>query len=174
MIDIGFILSGIGISTIVLTALLAMFCLNQVGRFSVYTFCGAVSVYNVAGYYIPDDYAVLYYPFAALTNLFIVYILSKIEKPTKTTIVVQNWCVVFIINNLIGWAIFMLYYSPIAYTCLNVITYILMLLTIVKGHRDGNNNMDWNRSGFFRYFCDSCIAMYRNATTARLRKTLQR
>ncbi len=168
MIDIGLILSGIGITVITLTALFAMFYLNQVGRFSVYTFCGAVSVYNVAGYYIPDDYAVLYYPLAALTNLFIVYILSKIEKPTKTTIVVQALCVVFIINNLIGWTIFMLYYPPIAYTCLNVITYALMLLTIIKGQRDGNINMDWNRPSLFRYIYGSTIAMYRNSTTTRL------
>ncbi len=152
----------IDIIIVTLTAFIAMLYLNAVGKLSVYIFCAAVSIFNAIGFYIPDEYGVYYYLLAALTDLLIIYSLSRIKKPTKTTIIVQRWCAVFIANNLIGWVIYMMYYPPVIYAYLCSATYALILLTIIKGQRNGNINMDWNRASFFSTNYNGVIAMSSN------------
>ncbi len=147
---------------ITLTALFAFTYLSTGGKISVCIFCATVLIFNNISYYIPDEYGIEHYLLAALTDLFIIYLLKKKKKPTKTTIIIQSWCVMFIITNVIGWVIYMLYYPPAAYDYLCSITYMLMLLTIIEGHRDGNINMDRNRPSFFSANYNGVIAMSSN------------
>ncbi len=156
------------VTVIALIILFAFKYLNAVGKLSVYIFCAVALVFNSVSRYIPDEHGEYYYLLAGLIDLLIIYSLSRIKNPTKTTIIIQSWCAIFIITNFIGWVIYMLYYPSTAYDYLCSITYVLMLLTIIKGQKDGNINMDWNRPSLFRYIYGSTIAMSRNSTTTRL------
>ncbi len=144
---------------VLLTVLIAYKYLNTVGRTSVYTFSIAVLTFNSIGFYIPNEYGTYYYLFAALTDLFIIFQLSKIKHPTKTTIIIQKGCFAFILNNFIGWVVFMQYYPPLVYAILSTIIYATILTLIISGLKNGSANMDRYRVGFFGFNAKSCHFM---------------
>ncbi len=141
------------------TGFAAYLYLNTIGRLSVAVYCAAVLIYDFIGYYIPDAYGSYYYLLAALTDLFIIYQLSKITKPTKTTIIVQMGCLAFIVNNFMGWVIFMYRWPSITYVVSSTLIYAAIFIFIITGYKNGSINMDRSRPSIRLFNRKSIYAM---------------
>jgi len=117
---------------ILVATLIALNYLPNINKLAVYIFCFLAALFGLLGELIPDSYGYFYYIGAGLTDLLVIYVLSRIAHPTKLISKIQELCINFIAVNFIGWAMFMLYMEPIYYTGLCFLLYLRMI-TITNG-----------------------------------------
>ena len=120
---------------ILASAIIALIYLSERDKIAVYVFCLLCASFGLLERYIPDSLGTLCYLAAATTDLLIIHILSKINKPTKLILKIQDLCLYFIGANFIGWLAFMSYLEPIYYTALCTLLYLRMLI-IIGGNSD--------------------------------------
>lgn len=90
-----------------------------------------------------------YYLGAAITDLIIINLISKIVKPTATIINLQKIALWFIYVNTIGWIIYELYYPPFLYNTICLALFISALVVAVrKGGDSGLGSITSNSNDF--------------------------
>ncbi len=134
---------------IVLTAIILFLGIIQRREKPVAIFCVLTGFFNVVGRAIPDDQGLVYYLGAAINDLIIILIISKLDHISELAIKLQGVCEIFIAVNFIGWVLFMLYVDPVYYNLLSAMIYIYTINLILKGSGDvGAISMDFGRSSF--------------------------
>ena len=126
--------------------LIALNYLSNINKLAVYIFGLLAALFGLIGEYIPDSLGYFYYIGAGLTDLLVIYILSRIAHPTKLISKIQELCICFIAVNFAGWVMFMAYMEPIYYTALCFLLYSRMII-ITKG--DGNALGDNTMGGWY-------------------------
>lgn len=103
-------------------------------------------------YIVPDSWGTMYFISAALTDLFIIYLLTK-PQPTELITQIQAICIAFILLNFMGWISYMLYFSPELYDFLCAVLYAMMLITVTtrKTGYVGSDTMDSMDTGFLSH-----------------------
>ncbi len=140
------------------STLIALCYLSNTNRLGIYVFCFLATLFGLVGQLIPDNLGYFYYIGAALTDLLIVYVLSRLANPTKLISKIQELCILFIAANFAGWVMYMAYLEPIYYTVLCFLLYSRMILITNGGVYDlGNNPMD---SGYIRFFSNDNANSY--------------
>jgi len=119
---------------------------------NIYIFCLFCLIFNTADKYIIEPYGAFGYIGAALTDLLIIYILSRLIHISEITLKIQRVCKMFITVNFIGWILYMLYEPAIYYKvlCTALYFYTLIITTIsgVKNVTRGGS-MDWRIFSIF-------------------------
>lgn len=127
---------------------------------NVYIFCLFCLIFNTADKYIVEPYGAFGYVGAALTDLLIIYILSRLVHISEVTLKIQRVCKIFITVNFCGWILYMLGEPPIYYKSLCSVLYLFTLATItISGVKNvlGNNAMDLR---FFSIFSNTRSSIY--------------
>lgn len=90
----------------------------------------------------------LYYFYASLIAIFISFLLQFASSPTRFALNLQLICIVSIVLNVFGWAIYRLKFQPDIYNNAFIILYAITLLLMIFGRRArvGTTRM---ASGFF-------------------------
>jgi len=139
-------------TVIILSIFVSSFFIEKlIDKLALSVFCFAVLSFNIAGHYIPNEYGQLYYLLAAIVDLSLIIILSKMSAITSLITKIQQVCKAFIAVNFIGWALFMLYYEPILYEIMCGVLYAYLLtLTLASKERGdvGYFTMDRWSPGF--------------------------
>ena len=134
--------------------IVSMFFLEDRQSINVYIFCLFCLIFNAVDKYIPEPYGGLAYIFAALTDLLIIYILSRLSHVSEVTLKIQRICKMFITVNFIGWILYMLYEPPIFYKALCTSLYFYGLITTtISGVKNvfRNSSMDWRVFSIFSH-----------------------
>ena len=155
---------------IFLITLAALVGLKEREAVNIYIFCLFTLVYNSADGYIPHDYGSVSYIGAALNDLLIIYVLSKLIHISEVTLKIQRICKLFITVNFCGWIMYMLYEPPIYYNVLCTALYLYTLYSTTKiGVRNvlGNHSMDWRLSRIFSHTHSSSHTTKANQKEAR-------
>lgn len=86
----------------------------------------------------------LYYGSAALFDLFIIIITSGINPVPKMVIHLHIICMISILLNLMGWALWFFYYPPLIYNSLFIVIYLWSLVVLLRRDKDdvGGYTMD--------------------------------
>lgn len=142
-----------------MTAILSI-RLKSESMLAVLCFCGFCLLYGNAETHIENNY--LYYLAAALTDLTIIYYLSKILKPTDIIISIQTICEAFIYINLYGFIVYWLDFEAIIYSTSCELIYLAALLsTLFQGGHGGHRNNNLH-SNFYPYYHASKIVLRQN------------
>lgn len=138
-------LEDLGYLYIVATVIVSFFVLNDKNRFIVHLFCFGALFFGMIGKLIPGLYGSFYYWGAAITDLIIIWILSRLAKPNKLTIKMIAFCLSFMALNSFGWYIFMDGSTPEPYDFLCTTLYALILISIITGKNNhvGNVRVDF-------------------------------
>ena len=137
---------------IFLCAFAALFTLNEKNQLAVYTLCLIAVIFNIIGDLIPASQMTYYYLAAGLSDLFIIYALSRFRKTTRLIDLLQRICIGFIVVNFISWVLYMLYVSYTEFILMYTVMYLGLLLTILSNGDNyvvGNNAMDSRRVRIF-------------------------
>lgn len=105
---------------------------NAPRLFASVTFVGIVLLHEAL---LSDLDGSQYYGSAALFSLLIIVLTSGIYPIPKMVISLHRLCIVSIFANMFGWAIWYLYYPPLAYDLAFVAIYAWALFILIK--RDG-------------------------------------
>ena len=105
--------------------------------------------YWIVSDHISYELTYYYYWCAALTDLLIIYILSKIPQPTKMIKQMIFCCVLFAVVNCLGWVAFESSISSLYYNILCATLYASIFFIIGKQEYARTNAMDhWNKRVF--------------------------
>jgi len=141
------------VNNILVLSLFMLSVLNksQHDRLAIFLLVIITCGFNLVADKIPAAYMTFYYVGAALNDLLIIYALSRISKTTKLIINLQRLCIGFVLINLIGWILYMLYVPSIQFSLMYTVMYAGILLTILTGggYGLGNNAMDSRGFSFF-------------------------
>lgn len=105
------------------------------------------SLYGLLSDYILNNY--LYYILAAYTDLLIIYLLSRIIKPTNAIMLLQKICLYFIYINLAGLAVYYYELPPVIYSFSCGVLYATALLVSVFEDRNYGTFRNIKRAGGF-------------------------
>lgn len=109
-------------------------------------FCCATLLHHV---YMSELDGFLYYGSAAVFDLAIISILSKMHTISNIVLKLQRICVVSILVNLIGWGCWYHYLPPDIYNLAFLFIYLWVIAALLQGTRRfdlGNTKMDSLRS----------------------------
>lgn len=156
---------------IVLIAFSALFNTKQsrLSRLSLLCFSLLCAVMVLADMYITQRFHPYYYLLAALTDLFIIIVLSKITKPNGMVLFLQQASLLFICINLFGWITYELYIDPFVYNILCESLFVIILLVSARGIKNGmgNHSIYRNRGFFFGNTSPRACEIQRNEETKR-------
>jgi len=117
----------------------ALFCFSGL--------CGAMWLIDNA---ITESYYSYYYLLAALVDLLIIYVLSRIQHLNNTILKIQKACLMFIYLNLFGWIAYEMYIEPVFYDSLCAALFVAMLfVSINTGESNGLDNSTTYRHSIF-------------------------
>lgn len=88
-----------------------------------------------------------YYAGAAMVDLAIIAALSSIDNAPKMVIRIQVICVVSILCNFCGWALWRAYVSPVWYNTAYVFIYLWLLITLLRRGKADDVGSDRSGSG---------------------------
>jgi hypothetical protein len=93
---------------------------------------------------VPDN-GFWYFFSAAINDLMIMILLSKLRNATKLSKTLMKICVGFIIANIIGWFMWMLSLDLWAYQYICVSLYIATIMALSQGDiiKNGDHKMGW-------------------------------
>ena len=138
-------------------AIIALFQPNAPRLFAAVCFAVITLCHEV---YFGDLDGLQYYGSAALLDLAIIVITSGINPVPKMVVTLHKICLVSIIANLMGWALWFFHLSPVAYEAVFVVIYAWTLITLLKrnGSDVGGYTLDSWRTclRFNRYTRASC------------------
>ena len=103
-------------------------------------------------FFMSDVNSFSYYTSAAIFDLIAMTIMSLIKPVTLITLRLNLICVISVVINFCGWALYYFYCSPITYDIAFVVVYavvIYLLLSRDKGHVD---DISLDRRGISFYF----------------------
>ena len=155
---------------ILLITIAALVGLKERDAVNIYIFCLFTLVFNTADGYIPAAYGAISYLGAALNDLLIIYVLSKLIHISELTLKIQRICKLFITVNFAGWIMYMLYEPPIYYNVLTTILYLYTLYsTTITGVKNvlGDSAMDGWPSRIFSHTRSSYHTTKANKEEAR-------
>jgi len=135
---------------ILVAALVAVKYLSNTNKIAVYIFCFLAALFGLIDHYIPNELGFISYMAAALTDLLVIYLLTRLANPTDLISKIQKLCIYFIIVNFVGWIMYMAYMEPIYYTGLCLLLYLRMIVIANgSGNALGNNSIvRWGASLF--------------------------
>lgn len=86
----------------------------------------------IHGILLHDADGLMYYGSAALSDLAIMLLISRVKPISDTSISLLKICIVSIIVNMVGWAAWFSWYSPFAYDAAFVFIYIWAIYTLMR------------------------------------------
>lgn len=110
--------------------------------------------------FLKDAVGITYYGSAACFELFIIWVLSGINPPSKMVINLQRISLGFVVVNFAGFGLWFFYCPPFLYNLACTILYILAFTTLIL--RD-KKNVDDNLGGFALAGWLSCFRFSRNS-----------
>lgn len=110
--------------------------------------CGFFQLFHNEIYYLVGFE---YYLGAAIVDLIIITVLSKVSAPTKVIVSLQKACLWFIYLNLFGWVIYEAYIDPLIYDVLCQSLFVAVLLASINTRKeDGLGDSEiYSDSGLF-------------------------
>lgn len=79
-----------------------------------------------------------YYASAALFDVAIIFIISRITKIVSTSLYIQRICIIEIILNYVGWIMYETYLDPFAYNVAYLSLQVIMIAILLK--KDSEND----------------------------------
>ena len=73
-----------------------------------------------------------YYGSAALLDLLIIILISRLEPVTNTVLMLNKICLMSILANLTGWTMWFFYYPPTIYDVFYIFIYAWALFVLIK------------------------------------------